>query len=53
VSAEEKEKAMEDWEKLKAAEKKSLEDYRTQLAMCNICAAGYAALFTRRLSGSL
>ncbi|MEX2705047.1 MAG: (Fe-S)-binding protein [Candidatus Freyrarchaeum guaymaensis] len=38
MSAEEKEKAMEDWEKLKAAEKKSLEDYRTQLAMCNICA---------------
>ena len=38
MSDEEKEKAMEEWEKLKAAEKKTLEDYRTQLAMCNICA---------------
>ena len=35
---EEKRKAMEDWEKLKAAEKKTLEDYRTELVMCNICA---------------
>ncbi|MFB0561000.1 MAG: (Fe-S)-binding protein [Candidatus Lokiarchaeia archaeon] len=35
---EEKRKAMEDWEQLKAAEKTTLEDYRTELAMCNICA---------------
>ncbi|MGQ9720515.1 MAG: (Fe-S)-binding protein [Candidatus Jordarchaeum sp.] len=38
TNEEEKRKAMEDWEKLKAAEKQSLQDYRTELAMCNICA---------------
>ncbi|WXG39982.1 MAG: (Fe-S)-binding protein [Candidatus Freyarchaeum deiterrae] len=38
VSDDEKKKTMEEYEKLKAAEKKTLNDYRTQLAMCNICA---------------